>query len=203
MVQALRPSGSFPAGSRTRLLSNAFMSCDNLHSIHTITRPGSFDILRQPDGFESWDTSAVEEAYTESPTVRKSKSKSRLESIPGSRPVSSARPLDGPFSPSHTAPEDLPLPESPSYSTLSPSTSMSSLRNHDLSSLRRPLTAQTQIHPLFRPDCPMPPPLTSPTTVIMASPFAGQIVSPSQASSIKSFRMQGPSPVEPSPLRSP
>lgn len=178
MSQALRPMGS-----KTRLLRR--ISGADSPSLYS-SRRHSLETIRQPDdGFETWDTSAVEEGYIDSPTIRKAKM--RLDPIPGSRPVSPAKPLDGPFreqSLEDQSPEDIPLPESPlqkhAFASLS-SESLSSLRGFQPMALRRPSTGQSHIHPLFRPESPMPPPLASPSTVITASPYAGQIVSQEQA----------------------
>ena len=212
---ALRPTSSQQMGlSRARLLSHPFTSSDNLHSLYS-TRRGSLETIRQPDGFETWDTSAVQEDFMESPAMHKQKL--RLDSIPGSRPVSAAKPLDGPFPATRFSPEETPLPESPLHSPLSPTFSdTGSMRGFELPSLRRP-SSSSHIHPLFRPECPTPPPLASPSTVILASPFAGQVITPEQATrpglfipigsrpgsmksracSVRSFAMQTNSPVEP------
>jgi hypothetical protein len=212
-VQALRPMTS-----KTRLIRQSSMSADS-PSLYSPRAP-SFETERN-DGFESWDTSAVEEGY-DSPCMHRA---TRLEPIPGSRPVSPAKPLDGPFD--DLSPEDMPLPASPEECSASPSPSPSlsravsptseagSLYAHPLPPLRRPSTNQSHIHPLFRPESPLPPPLASPGTVITASPMAGQIVSPeilsprvlhsgassrpgSRPGSLKSFRVQATSP-EPLP----
>ncbi|KAI7092021.1 hypothetical protein KC356_g48 [Hortaea werneckii] len=108
----------------------------------------------------------------------------RLEPIPGSRPVSPAKPLDGPFP--ETSPEETPLPESPIQSVVSsPWTQRAS--SDELPPLRRPSTHGSQVHPLFRAESPMPPPLHSPGTVITASPYAGQIIGRDHAMSPRHF----------------
>ncbi|KAK5122773.1 hypothetical protein LTR85_003688 [Meristemomyces frigidus] len=193
MSQALRPMGS-----KTRLLRRSFVSGDASPSLYSGRRL-SFDTVRQQDdGFETWDTSAVEEGYSESPTLHKTKL--RLDPIPGSRPVSPAKPLDGPF-PDERSPEDTPLPESPlqhSFAAMASETSL--VGGFPLSSLRRPSAGQSHIHPLFRPESPMPPPLASPSTVITASPYAGQIVSSEQAMSARRlYSAQGNWPVGATP----
>ncbi|KAK3670920.1 hypothetical protein LTR78_009198 [Recurvomyces mirabilis] len=167
-----------PMTSRTRLIRRSFMSSD-ARSSHSV-RPPSTDTTRQYDGFEFWDTSTVE-ANTDDlvppmPPLSRKESRTRLEPIPGSRPVSPAKPLDGPFLES-TLPEHLQLPESPLHSPSIAETS--SIHEYPLN--RRPSTTQAHIHPLFRPESPFPPPLPTPGTVITASPLAGQVVSPEHA----------------------
>lgn len=167
-----------PMTSRTRLIRRSFMSSDARSSYSA--RPPSAETTRQYDGFELWDTSAVEadsdDLVPPMPPLSRKESRTRLEPIPGSRPVSPAKPLDGPFM--ETAlPENLPLPESPLHSPSIGETS--SL--HEYPSARRPSHAQSHIHPLFRPESPFPPPLPTPGTVITASPLAGQVVSPEHA----------------------
>jgi len=168
--QALRSKGS-----KTRLIRQSFMSSKS-PSVYS-GRPISFDTVRQDDGFETWVTSAAEES-TESPCAKKTTRK--LEPIPGSRPVSPARPLDGPFP--ELAPEDTPLPDTPIQSPLtSPISDTDSLDDLEMPPLREPSMDQSHIHPLFRAESPLPPPMPSPRTVITASPFAGQIVGPEHA----------------------
>lgn len=168
--QAIRPMTS-----RTRLLRQSLLSVTESRG-----RPSSYDAAR-PHSFENWDTSMVEEELESSyeymqndPTSR------RLDVIPGSRPVSPAKPLDGPFT-QHLTPEETPLPESPCLRSTSIETSSTRDDSQSLPPLRRPSTSQSHIHPLFRPESPLPPPLPSPNTVITASPLAGQVVSPAHA----------------------
>ena len=196
ITQAVRPMGS-----KTRLLRRSLASGQESPSLYS-------ESARREDGFESWDTSAIEEDFLSSPTPQRTER--RLEPIPGSRPASPAKPLDGPF-PLQTSPEDTPLPESPlqSPSLSSPHLDQGRDSLDNLSSLRRPSTpGQNFIHPLFRTESPMPPPMPSPGTVITASPYAGQIVgrehafSPtrqfygegSRSGSVRSFRTAVGSP---------
>ncbi|KXL42700.1 hypothetical protein M433DRAFT_1100 [Acidomyces richmondensis BFW] len=214
MQQILRP-----ITSRSRLVRGSFMSGDT--SMHS-TRPVSFDTVRQEDGFENWDTSGIAD-YNESPCRKKSTY--ALETIPGSRPVSPAKPLDGPF-PNERNPGETALPDSPLQPPFPRRTSeASSMRSSSLPRPRRPSTNQSHIHPLFRSESPVPPPVASPGTVITASPYAGQIISSdvaissrllhsaqgsrpgsispsSRPGSVRSFRTQGtsPEPITTSPL---
>lgn len=217
--QALRPMTS-----KTRLLLHTSFASRDSRSVHA---EPVVEIMRQNDDFENWDTSGVEDGYA-SPFGSKTKM-TRLETIPGSRPVSPAHPLDGPFPDEEDiAPDQLPLPESPLQSPISPMSPNS--ETSSVRSMRRPTIRRTNsndqsfIHPLFRTESPAPPPLTSPGTVIHASPYAGQIVSPesmalppprlhsshgsrpttpnlispvrSRPGSLRSFRMNSTSPIE-------
>ncbi|KAK0317186.1 hypothetical protein LTR82_011787 [Friedmanniomyces endolithicus] len=206
--------------SKTRLLRHSLLPSDARS--YRSGRPTSLDTIRQHDGFETWDTSAVE-PVPELRSLPPSHHHPRLETIPGSRPVSPAKALDGPF----PSPAQTPLPDSPTAPTAQTAPSAdfptSTLHDlHELPPLRRPSTHESHIHPLFRSESPNPPPLPSPGTVVTASPLAGQVVSPqhamgwtlhstqvwrpgSRAGSVRSLGLQAaassssPSPVEPLP----
>ncbi|KAK3075543.1 hypothetical protein LTR53_001073 [Teratosphaeriaceae sp. CCFEE 6253] len=203
-----------PMTSKSRLLRNSFLSSD-AHSLRS-GKPVSFDTIRSHDEFHAWDTSAVEDV-PDTPAIPRAY---KLETIPGSRPVSPAKALDGPFSTART-PADTPLPDSPRPSD----ETGSFLGGEHMPPLRRPSTHQSHIHPLFRSESPIPPPLPSPGTVVTASPLAGQIVSPehamgwtlhstqtwrpgsttpvsstgSRSGSVRSLRLQPTSPTKPLP----
>ncbi|KAK4505988.1 hypothetical protein PRZ48_003953 [Zasmidium cellare] len=207
--QALRPMTS-----KTRLLLHtSFASRDP----KSISSEPMVEVMRQNDDFENWDTSGVDDGYA-GPFGSKTKM-TRLETIPGSRPVSPAHPLNGPFpdeediAPDQLPPPDqLPLPESPlqsPISPMSPNSETSSLRSMRRPTIRRNNSNsndQSFIHPLFRTESPAPPPLTSPGTVIHASPYAGQIVNPdSMALTPRLHSSHGSRPTTPnliSPARS-
>ena len=167
-----------PMTSKTKLLLRQ-QSFSRDSNSHPSTRETSLEALRQEDGFESWDTSRVEEA-DDGHTLLKSvrlRLESRLETIPGSRPVSPANPLNGPF-PEHIE-DDVRLPESPIHSPLhSPSSDASSFIFPPPPTRPDSSAGQSHIHPLFRSESPGPAPVASPGTVITASPYAGQVVSP-------------------------
>ena len=104
-----------------------------------------------------------------------------LETIPGSAPTSPGRKLDGPFAESAGHERT----SSQKSSRMLPLTSPSSVTNFStrLPPLTVPMAADTDeshIHPLFRTRSPSLPPVKSPRTIITASPYAGQIVSPEQ-----------------------
>ncbi|TKA22211.1 hypothetical protein B0A50_08323 [Salinomyces thailandicus] len=172
LSQAIRP-----VGSRTRLIRR-HSGPESLYS----------EAMRQEDGFETWDTSYVEDEYIATTPTRR-RSARRLDPIPGSRPVSPAKPLDGPF-PGGDAPEDTPLPESPRESFASVRSDEGSV--DDLPPLRAPSSSTVNhIHPLFRPESPMPAPMPSPGTVITASPYAGQVIGKEHALSPRHFYANG------------
>lgn len=162
-----------PVTSKTRLtLSNPF---SGKGTQNTQSRETSIDGARN-DGFQSWDTSAVQ-TFAEHPMQQqRAVQRARLETIPGSRPASPAKPLDGPF-PDPPTPEEPTLPQSPA--SFADDSIPSPFRNASVSTSRRPSTANSQshIHPLFRTESPAPPPLASPGTTVTASPLAGQVLS--------------------------
>jgi hypothetical protein len=198
-----------PMTSKTKLLLRQQSFPRDSSSLQS-TRETSLEALRQDDGFESWDTSRVEEADDGHflPQSVRLRVESRLETIPGSRPVSPANPLNGPF-PSHMD-DDVRLPESPAHSPVhSPSSETSSFTFSPPPTRPDSSAGQSHIHPLFRSESPGPAPLASPGTVITASPFAGQVVNPDlhgivpprKLRSSHSFRADSPGPFSPSRSR--
>jgi hypothetical protein len=167
-----------PVTSRTRLLlgsgsGSGFVSRDS-RSIHSGVESVTSPIRGINNDFENWDTSAVEGQYDNSGPQRKP-----LETIPGSRPVSPACALNGPFADDERSPEETPLPDSPSKPRHLPASDDGSMKAHGkLSTRKNSAPDELHIHPLFRSESPVPPPLKSPNTVITGSPFAGQVVSP-------------------------
>ncbi|KAI4731018.1 hypothetical protein E4T49_01162 [Aureobasidium sp. EXF-10728] len=138
-------------------------------------RSDSISERRPSDGFETWSvapTPTTVEA-TDALTALHAAQTHRLETIPGSRPVSPAHPLDGPFPEACEEDEEADeVPESPEFPPFAPSL-------HRRPSHQQMNQDQTHIHPLFRSDSPLPSPAASPGTIITSSPFAGQVVSPS------------------------
>ena len=201
-----------PMTSKTKLLIRQTSFPRDSASVPS-TRETSLEALRQDDGFESWDTSAVEEVDDGRFLPRSTRP--RLETIPGSRPVSPANPLNGPFP--DIEEDDVRLPESPAHSPVhSPSSETSSLRFSRPPTRPDSSAGQAFIHPLFRAESPVPPPIASPGTVITASPYAGQVVSsdhlafaprissehiafaaPRKPHSSQGFRADSPSPLSP------
>lgn len=182
-----------PMTSRSRLIRSSSFPTDTA-SIHS---ESVTDFRRESDGFETWE---VESSINVdgSPVPPATRQMPRLETIPGSRPVSPAHPLDGPF-PDGSSPEKPSLPNPPARAlpqrpqvyiprtgSMSPSTSptTATFTPPFAAPTRRPSgpnptgsTDQLHVHPLFRTDSPIPPPVTSPGTIVLASPFAGQVIS--------------------------
>ncbi|KAL1622304.1 hypothetical protein SLS56_008794 [Neofusicoccum ribis] len=167
-----------PITSRTRLLSKAssIRESGSFYSGNT-TRTNS---MTHSDGFETWDTSSVDQQTRDIAMQATSAQDmlkvfgpgrgTRLDPIPGSRPVSPARALDGPFPSSPAVDledlEDLPAP-TPAFMTNSPHTSRPSTPTN---------IDDANVHPLFRSDSPHPPPAATPGTVVVASPYSGQVI---------------------------
>jgi len=173
--QAIRP-----ITSRTKLMLTHGGTPRDSGSFAGPRETDSLEISCRGDGFESWDTSAVEDGFTNPFVTRPTIGRKRLEAIPGSRPVSPAKPLDGPF-PGYedpATPEKLPLPDSPMQSPVMLATDGESIISLPTSpTLRRTSSShEAHIHPLFRSHSPTPPPTPSADTIITASPFAGQVV---------------------------
>jgi hypothetical protein len=169
-----------PITSRTKLMLTHGPTPRDSGSFAAPRETDSLEISCRGDGFESWDTSAVEDGFTNPFVTRPTLGRKRLEAIPGSRPVSPAKPLDGPF-PDHEDPataEKLPLPDSPMQSPVMLANDNESIISLPVSpSLRRTSSShEAHIHPLFRSHSTTPPPTPSADTIITASPFAGQVV---------------------------
>lgn len=154
---------------------------------------------RPSDGFETWNVASTPDPAeaADALTALRIAQPHRLETIPGSRPVSPAHPLDGPFVEACEEDEEADeVPESPEFPPFAPSL-------HRRPSHQQLNQDQTHIHPLFRSDSPLPSPAASPGTIITSSPFAGQVVSPSdvafgsrsrKGSSVLSSRPSSPNP---------
>ena len=148
-----------PTTSRTRLLSRPSFGQDT-KSVYSDAQ--SISTLSQPDGFDMWDTSTVDPQTREAVLQSAPSRGTALETIPGSRPASPARALDGPFS---TSPEldaaGLPMPPKMYADTSRPPS---------------PAVSEGHIHPLFRSESPVPPPAATPGTSIIASPLSSQVI---------------------------
>jgi hypothetical protein len=139
------------------------------------------DESSQSDGFDSWDTSSVDPSVKDSLMVSAPSRGTILETIPGSRPASPARALDGPFPTlsEEDLTEILEPPRAISISSRSPS----------------PAFDESHIHPLFRTDSPTPPPAASPGTVVTASPMSGQVIARPYSRTRSNSRTTSPSPL--------
>ncbi|GAB1320232.1 hypothetical protein MFIFM68171_10442 [Madurella fahalii] len=185
-----------PISSKTRLLSGSQRSS---------RRPASLDLpayhdrrsRSTDDGFDSWDTSAVDPQNRQTVLESSSPPLGRfLETIPAS-PTTSRSPSPG-------TPLDILEPprarrRSRSYSPVSTRT----IQAQRAAFTQHLSQSEAHIHPLFRSDSPTPPPLATPGTVVIAAPNAGQVISDRQSiRSIKSVRRMrsGSLPAVPSPL---
>jgi hypothetical protein len=148
-----------PATSRTTLISRTSFSRD-ARSIYSQSE--SFENVSHSDGFDSWDICSVP-AQARDVVMQAAPSRgTTLEPIPGSRPTTPARALEGPF-----------LTELPEEDEdLSPPPKMMP----DYSRPPSPAVSEAHIHPLFRTESPVPPPEATPGTSILASPLANQAI---------------------------
>lgn len=167
-----------PVTSRTTLISRPSFSRDS-RSLYSESQ--SVDNVSHSDGFDSWDTrdALVQTAPSKGTT---------LDPIPGSRPNSPARALDGPFLSE--------LPEEDGEELTRPPRMMP-----DTSRPVSPAVSEAHIHPLFRIESPTPPPAATPGTSIVASPLANQAIAcpPRPFNRMRSnSRAASPSPLVPS-----
>jgi hypothetical protein len=211
-----------PMNSRTRLLGQrSSISRDSSMSQKSDSR--SIATTTHSDGFETWDTSALDAQLREQNAIAfpTQPGKTALEPIPGSRPVSPARALDGPFhfdstptqstSNLHSQLERIDRPptdlsfhsriERPptAYSHTSHrsanTTANTTSRTSRPTSPEIPPPSEAHIHPLFRTDSPVPPPAATPGTTITASPYSGHVITvPSTRSRASSRARRAPSP---------
>ena len=149
-----------PVTSKTRLLRTR--SSDSRFS-KEMAEASSLSSPSQPDGFDTWETSTIHPQLREA-VMQSNPNPSRtvLEPIPGSRPLTPIPNLDG-QSPAEEDP--LTTPESTEESSVH-------------SSSPTPAHSESHIHPLFRSDTPDPPPVAMPGTIVTASPLSGQAVPP-------------------------
>lgn len=197
-LKSTRSSKIHPTGSRTKLIRHNSLPRNSAKSSFDFgTEVSSID-----DGFDGWDTSDVGREMRRTLQASPPAGGVMLETIPGSRPESPAKALDGPFLPqspyesgieSATTGEDqfvssspvnyamgtftTPLTSSPNFSR---PTSRSYSINREPPSLSMPPGTppmEELIHPLFRESSQSPSPTPSPGTSIYASPTAGQTIS--------------------------
>lgn len=183
-----------PTTSRTRLLPSSQRSS---------RRPASLDSIQihlheQPsrtteDGFDSWDTSAVDPQNRQ--TVLESSSPPLvrfLETIPAS-PTTSRSPSPG-------TPLDL---EPPRMRRRSRSYSPGPMRvgqDQRAAFTQQSTQSESHIHPLFRSDSPTPPSIMTAGTVVTAAPMAGQVISDRASIRTLTRMRSGSLPTVPSPL---
>lgn len=152
-----------PVTSRTTLISQKSFTKDAPVSIYSNRQ--SIDTISHSDGFDSWDTSSVSLPARDVVLQAAPSRGTTLEPIPGSRPNSPARALDGPFLSE--------LPEEEDEDLAPPPRMMP-----DISRPPSPACSEAHIHPLFRSESPsgLPPPAATPGTSIMASPYSNQAI---------------------------
>lgn len=200
LQQAVRPSTS-----RQKLLGQrSSMSRSSSHS--GVSDARSVATTTHSDGFDNWDTSNVDQHIKETMHLAVPTKGTALEPIPGSRPVSPARGLDGPFPVSQQqlhSQERLGERPPTSLSVLSqiqrPPTAFSTASGRSATPTMghiSPSMSELHIHPLFRTDSPVPPPIATPGTVVTASPYSGHVIrAPSRASSRTRLTDRAASPV--------
>ena len=153
-----------PVTSRTTLISQKSFTREAPNSIYSNRQ--SLETISQSDGFDSWDTSSVSLPARESVLQQTTPYRgTTLEPIPGSRPNSPARALDGPFL--------CELPEEDDEDLAPPPRMMP-----DISRPPSPAVSEAHIHPLFRSESPsgLPPPAATPGTSILASPLSTEAI---------------------------
>ena len=172
-----------PGSSRTKLIAKGSARSSNEYPAGEATNIDA--------AFDSWDTSSVhrEMRYVvhSSPSV----GRNVLETIPGSRSVSPADALEGPFLPEspHATSSDAATavnwePSSPrnlssSVPSSPPNFSRPTSRSQNIPFALTTASSMTElIHPLFRPNSPRPPPIAIAGTMVTASPMAGQPITP-------------------------
>lgn len=148
-----------PATSRTTLISRPSFNRD-ARSVYSQSE--SIDNVSHSDGFDSWDTSSVSLSARDVVMQTAPSRGTTLDPIPGSRPTTPARALEGPF-----------LTELPEEDEdLTPPPKMIP----DVSRPPSPAVSEAHIHPLFRTESPVPAPEATPGTSILASPLSNQAI---------------------------
>ena len=195
-----------PSVSRQKLLGPR-LSVSRSSSNSGFSEARSAATTVQSDAFDAWDTSSLDQQIKETIHLAVPTKGTALEPIPGSRPVSPAKTLDGLFSMSQQqlhSQEQLSERPPTALSILSqlqrPPTAFSVVSAQRAGTPTRrpsdPQMSESHIHPLFRTDSPVPPPTTTPGTVVTASPFSSHVIrAPSRASSRTRLNEQGVSPV--------
>lgn len=182
-----------PISSKTRLLPSSQRSSRRVSSLDSNAFHERSSVATE-DGFDSWDTSAVDPQNRQTVLQSSSPVPGRfLETIPAS-PTTSRSPSPG-------TPLDIEPPKTRRRSrSYSPAGSVHSVQSQRRAFTEHQSASESHIHPLFRSDSPIPPPAATPGTVVTAAPNAGQVISDRQ--SIRSLhRMRsGSLPTGPSPL---
>ncbi|RFU33196.1 hypothetical protein B7463_g3107, partial [Scytalidium lignicola] len=162
-----------PITTKAKLISGNQTPAKRPESLDSGYRDGTSSI---EDGFDSWDTSAVEPHYHQAVLGTSSPNSGFLETIPAS-PTDSRSP-----SPGHPLELDSTSITRPRGRSHSPAPSRTEITGNSspVPSLNGSLR-EAHIHPLFRSDSPTPPPAATPGTVVTAAPGAGQVISDRQS----------------------
>ena len=178
-----------PITSKTRLIHSNPKSPYGPASIDSIHRE---TIATVEDGFDSWDTSAVDAESRQAVASASPTPPRFLETIPAS-PTASRSPSPG-------FPLDLEPPKRRKRSrSYSPANNYKDLpRTVRTTSPTESVNNEAHIHPLFRTDSPTPPPATTPNTIVTAAPGAGQMIS--DRASIRSIHRMRSGSLPSSPL---
>lgn len=197
----------------------------NSRSFTTNSAKSSFDYATSEavsidHPFDHWDTSGVTREVRTTLHSTPPVTRSGLETIPGSRPESPAKPLDGPFLPDSphagysdaaTAMESHNPRNSPQARTSLPPSSPPNFSRPTSRQTSQPTvssaptdstletTSENLIHPLFRPGSTSPAPVTTVGTMVTASPLAGQSITPNTLTRMRRASM----PQQCSPLEAP
>ncbi|KUJ13027.1 uncharacterized protein LY89DRAFT_592238 [Mollisia scopiformis] len=181
-----------PINSKTKLIQPNHRSPYRPQSTRSIDSSHRDTSISIEDGFDSWDTSAVDPQSREAVASVSPTPQRFLETIPAS-PTGSRSPSPG-------FPLDLEPPKSRKRSrSYSPANSYRDLpRTARTTSPTESVNAEAHIHPLFRTDSPTPPPAATPGTIVTAAPGAGQVISDRQ--SIRSIHRMRSGSLPSSPL---
>lgn len=179
-----------PVTSKTKLLQIGVKSPSyRPQSTRSVDSSHRETTISVEDGFDSWDTSAVDRESREAVASVSPPPQRVLETIPASPPASR--------SPSPGYPLDLEPPKRRKRSrSYSPANSISeSTRSRRIS----PDSAsfEAHIHPLFRTDSPTPPPAATPGTVVTAAFGAGHLLADRQSIRSLSRMRSGSLPTSP------
>jgi hypothetical protein len=196
-----------PTSSRTRLVHSTSFVRDSAKSSFDYST-GEAVSIDHP--FDKWDTSGVTRDVRTTLHSTPPVTRSGLETIPGSRPESPAKALDGPFLPDSpavpssdaaTAVENCRQPSSTKASISSPPPSPFNFSRPTSRQMNQPMMSsalvepvlepppENLIHPLFRPSSPHPAPIAKAGTTVTASPLAGQSITPKALTRMRSASM--------------
>lgn len=163
-----------PITSKTKLIQNNHRSPYRPQSTRSVDSSHRDTSISIEEGFDSWDTSAVDPQSREAVASASPTPPRFLETIPasptGSRSPSPGFPLD--LEPPKQRKRSRSYSPANSYRDLPRTARTASSPTESVNA-----TAESHIHPLFRTDSPTPPPAATPGTIVTAAPGAGQVIS--------------------------